>query len=176
MRRSLLLAAALTTLTLTAASGPTSPAGTVDPGPVITHINALRADNGLPPLTPDGRLAAVAARWTTRMATTQSLTHNPGLRQDITGWALLGENVGRSPTFTQLDAAFDASPEHRANELGPYTTIGAAAVRDSNGELWVTIDLEQPTPPPPPIRPAAQPAHSPPPQPATTHPTCTTQR
>jgi hypothetical protein len=61
-------------------------------------------------------------------------------------WVIVGENVGSGPSEAVINAAFMASPEHRANILRvAYRQIGVGYVIDRNGTLWVSEIFRQPT-------------------------------
>jgi uncharacterized protein YkwD len=135
------------------------------------RTNTARAENGLGPLEWDEAAANVARGWSSNMAATQTLAHNPNLVDDInnnvtTDWTRIGENVGYGPTVSSLQTAFMNSPGHRANVLGDYNRVGIGVVRDAHGTIWVTLDFVNgpdlgdvvaqsvpPPPPPPPPRP-----------------------
>jgi peptidoglycan hydrolase-like protein with peptidoglycan-binding domain len=86
-------------------------------------------------------LTRVAASWSAHMAATGVLQHNPQLASAITNWRAVGENVGDGPSIHDLDAAFMASPKHRANILDPsYDDIGISTVTRS-GMIWITVDF-----------------------------------
>lgn len=111
------------------AGAQTASAGGADAARLAATINAERAAAGLPVLSTDRRLTALAEAQAARMAEADRLFHNPTLASNLAGWALLGENVGKAGTFETLHRAFMASPGHRANILGTYDRFGVAAVR-----------------------------------------------
>ena len=105
----------------------------------VARANAERAAAGLRPLAVKRDLAAVAGRPSTRMAQKNSLYHNPNLEYEVSGWQVVGENVGMGGTVDSIHKAFMDSPEHRANILArDYTQIGVGTVTDADGVLWVT--------------------------------------
>src|SRR5205814_3567859 len=129
------------------------------------RTNDARAQNGLGPLQWDEDAANVARGWSSNMAATQTLAHNPNLVGDISNavtndWTRIGENVGYGPTVSSLQTAFMNSPGHRANVLGDFNRVGIGVVRDGRGTIWVTLDFvlgptlqggqPQAAPPPPP--------------------------
>jgi hypothetical protein len=132
-------------------------------GQFVARVNEARASAGLPALQVAGDLTAVARRHSERMASQQSLHHNPNLGSDVSGWQKVGENVGRGPSVGAIHDAFMASASHRANILGgDWTEVGVGVVvRD--GELWVTQVFRLPAgsaPEPEPEPAAAAPAAS----------------
>jgi uncharacterized protein YkwD len=105
----------------------------------VTKTNAARRANGLPAYALASDLAAVARRHSQEMAAKQSLYHNPNLGSDVSGWQVVGENVGTGGTVDSIQTAFMNSPAHRANILAhDYTQIGIGTVTDANGRIWVT--------------------------------------
>jgi hypothetical protein len=149
----------------------------------VARIGAERAGRGLGALTVAADLTAVARRHAARMAAEGRLYHNPNLATDVTGYRVVGENVGDGGSVADIHAAFMASATHRRQILRPgYREVGVGVVQA--GELlWVTEVFREPlvagpaeaTPPPPPpprVRPASRPATRPaPPAPPATPPT-----
>ena len=115
----------------------------------LSRLNGERAAHGLRPLVMRADLTEVAQTWSEHMAATGVLSHNPSLASAITNWLAVGENVGDGPTIADLDAAFMASPKHRANILDPtYDDVGIATVT-RDGMIWITVDfrdVERPEP------------------------------
>ena len=101
-------------------------------------VNAARAEVGLAPLSIGADSTQVATDWAFRMASGGRLAHNPDMSRQLSGWALVAENVGVGADADQLQGAFMASPGHRANVLRENVTeIGVGAVRSGDGRLWV---------------------------------------
>jgi hypothetical protein len=131
---------------------PSAPASAAaDPGAAelqfLVLLNKQRAASGLPMLVLDPALSGVARGWSAHMAT-QSIGHNPGLRQAVEasvtgGWSRLGENVGVGGDAVGLHRAFWDSPGHRSNMLGPYNRVGIGVVVGGDGNLRVTVDFVQ---------------------------------
>ena len=87
-----------------------------------------------------GRPALGELRWP---GPTQ-LAHNPKLASSVSNWRYLGENVGVGYSVSSLEAAFYASPHHRANMLDrDFTQIGVAVVV-VNGKMWVAEEFRRP--------------------------------
>ena len=135
-----------------AAATPTanvSYAAVSDSSGYLSRLNSERAAQGLRPLIMRSDLTQVAQAWSEHMAATGVLGHNPQLATAVTNWLAVGENVGDGPTIGDLDAAFMASPKHRANILDPtYDDVGIATVT-RNGMIWITVDfrdVERPEP------------------------------
>lgn len=121
------------------AAADTGPAGTY-----LARLNTERANHGLPALRMRSDLTSVADGWAAHMAAAQTLAHNPSLATAVTNWQAVGENVGEGPSISTLDAAFMASPEHRANVLDPsYRDVGIGVVQ-RDGTMWITVDFRDP--------------------------------
>lgn len=138
-------------------------AGAGDPASAfIAKINALRASKGLGSLTPNAALTSFAAGWTSHMAETGQLAHNPALSSAPGNWTVVGENVGVGSTVDDLFQAFVNSPHHYENLVDPrFNTIGVSVVMDANGRMWTTHDFEAL-----PVAAAPKPAAAPAPKPA----------
>src|SRR6056297_2795113 len=93
---------------------------------LVRLTNQARAERGLDAalqVAPD--LTAVARSHAARMAGDDHLHHNPALTADVSGWDIVGENVGRGPSVDALHRALMDSPSHRDNILDErYTQIG----------------------------------------------------
>jgi uncharacterized protein YkwD len=138
---------------------------------LVSLTNGARAANGLPALSVAADLSAVARQQASRMAASGTLAHTPNLPQAVCCWSSIGENVGEAGSVSALQAAFMASPQHRANILsGTYTQIGVGVAVDAKGTMWASEIFRRPsgaTPTPAPRAPA--PVHAAaPPQRATT--------
>lgn len=123
---------------------PSAHASYAEEAAYLASLNGERRAHGLPALREVADLDSVAQRWSRQMADASRLAHNPRLTSQVSGWQVLGENVGEGPTVGDLDAAFMASPEHRANVLDrDYTQVGVGTVR-RGGILWITVDFRRP--------------------------------
>lgn len=108
------------------------------------RINGARGNTGLGKLKLDPELSRAARAHTWAMARQTRLYHTPSdkLRERVTNWTILGENVGYGGTVSSLHQAFMDSPAHRDNIL--YTTfkhVGIGALK-KDGRLWVTVIFE----------------------------------
>jgi hypothetical protein len=127
-----------------------SPAFASPAGDLGAATNVSRASNGLPALALNAQLTAVAQAWADQLAAAGVLSHNPALRTQVSDWSVLGENVGMAGDVPTVQAAFMASPPHRANILDPrYTQMGvgsATSIYPSCGckVLWVVVDFRRP--------------------------------
>lgn len=109
-------------------------------------INQDRAAAGLPPLSWSACLAAIAVQNAARMAAQGFISHANGTTLDL-GCRLgsrAGENVGyisNGINDAEMNSLFMASPEHRANILGPYRYVGVAWVVASNGGAYIAVEF-----------------------------------
>lgn len=138
----------------------------------VAAANAARAANGQAPYSVAYDLVSVARGHSAAMASGQSLYHNPSLTTEVSNWQAVGENVGEGPTVSDIQSAFMASPEHRANILDhDFTQIGVGVTVDRNGIVWVTEDFREPmggSTYSPPVQHSTQTVHHSSPAPATT--------
>jgi hypothetical protein len=152
VRRTARWVAALS-LTVTALVGSAAFAGSAlasPAGDLATATNTARISAGLPALTENAQLDAVAQAWANKLAAAGVLSHNPALRTQVTSWTVLGENVGMAGDVPTVQSAFMHSPEHKANILDSrYTQMGvgsATSIYPSCGcqVLWVVVDFRRP--------------------------------
>lgn len=172
-RLALLVVSVLVTLLATA--GPVS-ASTTMPGAesdFVARIAGERSSRGLGALQTKADLVVVARRHAERMADRGQEYHNPALGDEVQGWQVVGENVGRGPDVESLHEAFMASQTHKDQILYPgYTELGVGVVKSkSDGALYVVqifrqpMAASEPAPAPAPT-PAPAPAPAPVPEPA----------
>ena len=152
VRRTARWVAALS-LTVTALVGSAAFAGSAlasPAGDLASATNTARVSAGLPALTENAQLDAVAQAWANKLAAAGVLSHNPAVRTQVTNWTVLGENVGMAGDVPIVQNAFMHSPEHKANILDPrYTQMGvgsATSIYPSCGcpVLWVVVDFRRP--------------------------------
>jgi hypothetical protein len=111
----------------------------------VAKLNAARQAAGLQPYSVAADLTSVARSHSARMASSNSLYHNPSLTSDVSNWQAVGENVGTGPNVDDIHTAFMNSPDHRANILDhDFTQVGVGVSVDKNGTIWVTQDFRQP--------------------------------
>ena len=132
-------------------------AASANPGAAfVAAANQARAAAGLPTLTVSADLTAAATHQAQNMADAGVLFHTPDLGSGLCCWAMVGENVGEGPSEAVIQAAFMASPEHRANILrSAFGQIGVGYVIDRRGDLWVSEIFRRPTGSVAPAAPAA---------------------
>lgn len=112
-------------------------------------MNAVRSARGLGKLSLDPEISKAARVHTNEMINQNTLHHtsSTNLRNRVTNWVILGENVGVGSTVSSLHDAFMNSPAHRDNiEHSAYKHVGIGA-RSANGRLWVTVIFEAVTDP-----------------------------
>jgi len=109
-------------------------------------INQDRANAGLGPLTWNGCLAGIAYQNAARMANAGAISHAGGASADL-GCGLGrqgGENVGYwsgGIDDGRLNGMFLASPDHRANIMGPYRYVGTSWVVARNGYAYIAVEF-----------------------------------
>ena len=137
------LALVVAMLVLGAATARPAGASTTEAA-VTSKINAARANHGRHRLTTRSDLVAVARGQAQRMASRNTLYHNPSLAQQVRNFRWVGENVGYGPSVSAVHLAFMASPGHKANVLdSDYTEVGVGAVW-ANGRVWIAQVFRQP--------------------------------
>lgn len=114
-----------------------------------TSLAAIRAQNGLPPLTQDPRLERAAAQQAGYMAGAGRMSHRVGWGKDfatrmrengIEGAA--AENVAHGAMSTEkLFSMWANSPGHRRNMLDRrFTRYGLASAQDGQGrKYWALV-------------------------------------
>jgi uncharacterized protein YkwD len=138
-------------------SPPPERAGGTGLDAVENAIARLRAGRGLPKLTRDPQLDAVAAGHSKEMARTRTFAHVlPGdgslterLRKAGYAYRSAGENIGLSQDAATAHEAVAGSPAHLANLLDPrHRRLGLAGVRgrtpDGEEALYLTEVLAAP--------------------------------
>ncbi|MDQ1541859.1 MAG: hypothetical protein QOH29_2585 [Actinomycetota bacterium] len=162
--RRLLAAVTLVAAAFVGSTALAAPAFASPSGDLAAATNAARASAGLPPLAANAQLNAVAQAWANHLAAAGVLSHNPALRTQVTGWRVLGENVGMAGDVPTVQRLFMASPAHRANILDArYTQMGVGSATSIVAScncpvLWVVVDFRLPTSAPAPSPPKPAPA------------------
>jgi uncharacterized protein YkwD len=111
----------------------------------VSSINDARDDAGRAALSTSSDLTSVARAWAQRMASSNTLKHNPNLTSQVKGWRYVGENVGVGGDVASLHRAFMDSAPHKANILDrDYTQIGVG-VAMGNGRMWVVEVFRKPS-------------------------------
>jgi uncharacterized protein YkwD len=145
---------------------PTKPAASDDSviQQVLSHINAARADEGLPAYTLNSGLSKAAGLHTALMIDGCGMSHRCPGEADLgdrftaqgVSWSSAGENVGYGSAGGSTSAIVGAAngltdsmlaevpPEdgHRRNLLSKsFKRIGLSVVRDGKGLVWMTQDF-----------------------------------
>jgi uncharacterized protein YkwD len=130
-------AAVLAIAGLVAAPGAQAAGSSTSEQQFVSSINSARHSVGRPALSTSSELASVARAWAAKMASSNTLKHNPNLTSQITNWRYAGENVGVGGDVSGLHQAFMDSAPHKANILDrDYTQIGVGVVV-AGGRMWV---------------------------------------
>lgn len=142
-------------------------ATSADESRLVDLSNAVRASAGVPALAVDGTLSAVARAWAAKMAAAGTISHNPALGTQLSGWTKIAENVGMGPNLDTVHRALVASAPHYANLLDPQLTLIGVGVVSAGGSVFVVEDF---------LRPAGAVTAPPAPAPSTTAPPTTAPR
>ncbi len=109
------------------------------------RTNSAREEAGITKLRLDPELSRAARLHSREMLELDKLYHTPSdkLARRVTGWLILGENVGFGPTAESLQQAFLDSPHHYANIVLPeFRYMGLGVARRSDNMIWVTVIFE----------------------------------
>jgi hypothetical protein len=132
------IAALVLALFVSGLSAPASAqAAASDVSAIFAKTNSARTSAGLPALTRNTAMDAVAQAWAKQMAVNDSMSHNPNYSSQIpSGWTRASENVAYGYTSDTVVAAWLNSPGHRANIMGDVTDIGIGYFVDAQGVAW----------------------------------------
>ncbi len=118
---------------------------------LLSYINSARVARGIPALVAAAATNDMARAWSTKMAGSSVLSHNPSLTSQVKAgspnWRAVAENVGYASACSpkQLFDAYWASTGHRTNILNRsmrYVGIGTVERPTSGwpcGRAWNTI-------------------------------------
>jgi hypothetical protein len=150
------------------AAGP--PVAADDTATFVARTNELRASAGLPPLSVDPELSAMAQQWAAHMATTGVLAHpsNEFLMGGVTSpFRTIADNVSSGLTADQAWNDLQRSPGHYTNMTLPTVTHVGVGIASANGIVYVhQIFMEAGPPPVQVIEPVPEVAIDPSPPPA----------
>ena len=107
-------------------------------------INRARQRRDLGNVRLDREISFVAGAHSRAMKREDDVHHTPDgkLRDRVTNWVLLGENVGRGPDVDRLHRAFMNSETHRQVILHErYVNVGVGIAGD-DGRIWATVLFE----------------------------------
>ena len=111
----------------------------------VSATNSARGAHGLSHYAVAADLTSMARRWAAHMAAHHQLAHNPSYANQACCWTALAENVGVGASVSQIQRAFIASSEHRANILSrTYPQFGIGTARGSDGRLYVDEVFRRP--------------------------------
>ena len=103
-------------------------------------INAQRVATGVKKVTTNATLRKAGRAQSMAMARGARFAHSTPL-----AWAdgrAAAQNIAYAPSTTEAFQAMMASPEHRANLLGPaFRQTGVGVARNCEGTLYFTINL-----------------------------------
>ena len=110
----------------------------------LDKINEVRQQRSLGRVNIDPELSKVSAHHSYNMKMFDRLYHTPErkLRERVTKWSILGENVGTGADVESLFKEFMSSKPHREIILhDPFNFVGLG-VGEQGGRMWVTLLFE----------------------------------
>src|SRR5437867_5683945 len=72
----------------------------------VARINAERSSRGISIVASKADLADVARSWSAHMASEGSISHDPNLPNEVQGWTMLGDTVGKGDSVSAVHDAF----------------------------------------------------------------------
>lgn len=110
---------------------------------VLRDLNGDRTANGRRALMPQEQAQAKAQAWANKLAREGTLYHS-NLSDGISvRWCNLGENVGYGARVANVEAAYMASPGHRANILNTaWNGVGVGYAPGKVNGVWVTFTVQ----------------------------------
>lgn len=106
---------------------------------ILAETNKARTAEGKSTLVINTQMNTVAQKWSQKMASANTLSHNSSFSAQIpSGWRGAAENVAMGYSYTQVTGAWMNSPGHRTNILGTYTHIGIGVAYTSSGAPYYT--------------------------------------
>lgn len=167
------VAVLLVALVATFGARPTTPAAATagDEAAFVASLNEVRAGVGLPALTVNSQLVALARGHAQVMADAGEIFHASPISAGYSGpWSKFGENVGVGANVSVLVDAFVDSPGHYANIIDPaFTEIGVGVIYNGPALYTTHRFLQVPGSTPPTTSPP--PSTTAPPAPTTSAPT-----
>jgi uncharacterized protein YkwD len=125
---------------------PSGPRDATCEASMLQWMNEARAGSGTSALVDDGAIDHVAHRWSTHLAGSGQLAHNPRYADEVFAARpqamTAGEVVGRGHDERGIFEEFLRSPSHRDAILRRAFTHGTVGcVRDAGGQAWVTANF-----------------------------------
>ena len=111
---------------------------------VLALANSLRASVGAPALTFDETLSSVARTWAAKMAAAGTISHNPNLAKQVSGWTKLSENVGMGGSIEVIHDALVASRSHYVNLVDTEVTLMGIGVVVSGNAVFIVQNFMTP--------------------------------
>ena len=107
-------------------------------------INHARERRGVRDMKLDQQLSWVAAAHSRAMRREHRLYHSPEnqLRERVTRWEILGENVGWGRSVDSLHEAFMDSEPHRHNVMNGEFKHQGIGIAEDGDHIWITILFE----------------------------------
>lgn len=106
---------------------------------ILRGTNRARASEGREALRMNRRMNRVAQRWSQRMASSGSMSHNPVVGDQIpSGWSTWAENVAYGFEVRAVVRGWMNSPGHRENILRDVNRIGIGVASSANGTKYYT--------------------------------------
>lgn len=146
--RMVVAVSALAVAGVLAVPGPAT-AASAEEARLLSLSSGVRASAGAPALATDESLAAVARRWAATMAAAGTISHNPDIGTQLTGWSRIAENVGMGPDLDTVHRALVASPTHYANLTDTEVTLIGVGVVTAGGTVFVVENFMRPAAPAP---------------------------
>ncbi len=132
------------------APSPSQSGVAADEQKALALLNADRAAQGLPPVRPNAKLAALAGDYAQDMINRNFFAHNnpegqtpfDRMRQRGISFGYAGENLAINTSVAGAEQAFMNSPGHRANILNPrYTQVGIGVRYSRSGSVYVVQEF-----------------------------------
>jgi Cysteine-rich secretory protein family len=145
LRRRIASLVAATAVAVTAFAATSAQASTQE-SQFVSLTNSARSSAGLAGYSVASDLVSLARRHSQEMAAKHTIYHNPNLANDVSGWQMVGENVGMGGSVSSIHQAFMNSPAHKANILDhDFTQVGIGTAFDDKGVLYVTEVFRKPS-------------------------------
>ncbi len=108
----------------------------------VSAVNRERAEAGLPAVTENGGLTALAQQQSAQMAAAGGLFHSSNLGGEVgsvlPSYTGAAENVGYGQSVASVTDSFMSSSTHRSAILGNFNTAGVGVAVGGDGRVWVT--------------------------------------
>ncbi|MBW3594867.1 MAG: hypothetical protein KY391_04755, partial [Actinobacteria bacterium] len=107
-------------------------------------VNDARRRHDVRKLSLDHELSLVAQAHSSNMRREQKLRHSneKWLRERVTRWEILGENVGRGHSIHTLHRSFMESEPHRKNVTYKEFRYVGVGIAEDGDQIWITVLFE----------------------------------